>query len=75
MAQRGYLQTYTSVTDTKRQGILTTSVKINPPRKPPKSIGRAKSRLMAYFMQNLMDIMVGVVLELSDRPELSNLGF
>ena len=47
----------------------------NPPRKPPKLIGRAKSGLVACFMQNLMAIMVGVVSELSDGPELSNLGF
>ena len=50
-------------------------VKSNPPRKPPKSIERAKSGLVAYLMQNLMDIMVGVVSELSDGPELSNLRF
>ena len=47
----------------------------NPPRKPPKSTWRAKSGLVAYFMQNLMDIMVGKFSELSDAPEWRNLGF
>ena len=34
----------------------------------------AKSGLLDYSMQNLMDIMVRVVSELSDGPKSSNLG-
>ena len=51
------------------------TVHTNPPRKPPKSGWTAKSGLVACDMQNLMDIMVGAVSELSDGPKSSNLGF
>ena len=48
---------------------------VNPPRKPPKWGWTARLGLVACDMQNLMDIMVGAVSELSDGPKSSNLGF